>query len=279
MIEADQVLRDVNRAVLGQPMPSDCILKVEVELEAVGAAVPGEAFLAELDRIEGVAESEVFLPFTSHPGHDPLCVDGCPDEETTRFESAGDVMQECSYFGLGFKQIVHGELAADNVEDDLLLHIPHGLMRSQHVIDQRVGVARVSHYKHGGKLNTAQLFKPFNGLIDKCLLIFERHVMRRLPILMFIEPLPEVAALARAQIEHARQVLETQLVDILVDQYCLDPVVELPQHDDVRKLPQQLVFLLQLVVVENVLTRHQNRSRSVNLQFLDILTILFVARD
>ena len=84
--------------------------------------------------------------------------------------------------------------------------------------------------------------------------------MRRLPVLMFIEPIPEVAALARAQIEHAREVLETQLVNILVNEHCLDPVVELPQHDDVRELPQRLVFLLQLVVVENVLTRHQNRG-------------------
>ena len=125
MIEADQVLRDVNRTVFGQTMPSDCILEVEIELEAVGAAVTGETFLAELDRIEGVPKSEVFLPFTSHSGYDPLCVNGCPDEETSGFEPAGHVVQECSYFGLSFKQIMHGKLAADNVEDDLLLDIPH----------------------------------------------------------------------------------------------------------------------------------------------------------
>jgi hypothetical protein len=137
-------------------------------------------------------------------------------------------VEERPCLGLGFEEVVHGELAADDIEDDLLFDVAHGLVRVKHMVDERVAVSCVCDDEYARELDAFDLAESFDGLVNEGLLVFESYVMRGFPVLVFVEPLAEVATLARAQIEYARQVLETQLVDVLVDQHRLDPVVELP---------------------------------------------------
>jgi hypothetical protein len=123
VVEADQVFWDIHWAVLSHTMTADRILQIEIELEAIWAATLGERLLPELDRIEPISDSQIFSSFCPYSCNHPICIDSCPNEESTRLQAARNILKKCSQLHLRFEQIVHRELATHQVKHNLLLYI------------------------------------------------------------------------------------------------------------------------------------------------------------
>lgn len=134
VIEAHQVLRNIDWSILGHSVPAYCILQIEVKFEAVRTSRLGVGLLSELDRIEGVPKIQGRIAFSPHPRRNSLCIYRSSDEESPRFETTRRVVEECPQFRLSFEQIVHGELATHDVKHYLLLDVLHGLVRRQHMV-------------------------------------------------------------------------------------------------------------------------------------------------
>jgi hypothetical protein len=75
---------------------ANCVFQVEIEFKPERTACLRVGLLSELDRIEGIAETQSIFSFSSHSRYYSLCVYGGSDEKTTRFQTARGVVKEGS---------------------------------------------------------------------------------------------------------------------------------------------------------------------------------------
>ena len=146
--------------------------------------------LPELDGKEFVANAHPLRVSLPYKGDYSLCIDSRRHKETSRLKPARNIFEEGTQLELSLEQIVHRELAADNVEDYLLPDVPERFMRGQHAVNGRVRVSGVGHYEYAGELDL-HLLQPVYCLVYQGALVLKTHVVAGLELV----PLGQIASL------------------------------------------------------------------------------------
>ena len=121
---------------------SHALRQVEVQLEPERLLL-AVLVLQQLDPVVLITYVECLGVLLPDPANDSLRIQDGPDEKPTRFQALRDVQKESPCPLLGVEHVVHGELAGDNVEVELLLDVFQALVLSQSFVNNLRLLSRV----------------------------------------------------------------------------------------------------------------------------------------